>query len=240
MKIKMIIKMNQKISELLGAHCGDGTLYKTSRGIVWELRGELSEKGYYFDNICPLLKDIFDLDLVSKFRSGGANGVWGIQTSKKKITHFFLKYGFVPGTKTYTVSVPKPVKESSIGVKRAFVRGLFDTDGCLRFDRIKNRIEHTYPRIELGFASKVLRDELKVLLDELGFRSFNWNDRTYYKICIAGKKMLGKWIEEISPKNPKHLKKYDFWVKNGFYVPKSLITATVAQSGTALIHLRYP
>ena len=134
-----MIKIDEKIAELIGAHCGDGTLYKTNWGLVWELRGELKEKNYYVNNICPLLKDIFGLKLVSKFRSGGANGVWGVQTSKKEITSFFLEYGFLPGRKTHTVSVPSYIQNSSHCIKRAFIKGLFDTDGCLRFDRINKQ-----------------------------------------------------------------------------------------------------
>lgn len=213
--------INPKIAELLGAHCGDGTLYRTKWSIVWELRGELTEKRYYSDNICPLLRELFDLKIVSKFRSGGANGCWGVQTSNNKITSFFLNHGFIPGTKTYTVSVPSFISSSTIDVKQAFVRGLFDTDGCLRFEKINKRKKHEYPRIEFGFASKSLRDGLKLLLDELGFRSFIWEDNTIYKVCTSGKGMLEKWMSEIQPKNPKHLKKYDFWKDNGYYLPKT-------------------
>ena len=36
----MLKKINPQIAELLGAHIGDGTLYKTNRGVVWELRGD--------------------------------------------------------------------------------------------------------------------------------------------------------------------------------------------------------
>jgi hypothetical protein len=214
--------MNTQIAELLGAHCGDGTLYKTNWGLVWELRGALDEKGYYSDNICPLLNEIFDVEIVSKFRSGGGNGCWGVQTSKRVITTFFLEYGFSPGTKTYTVSVPDCVANSAIGIKQAFVRGLFDTDGCLRFERINAQKMHTYPRIEFGFASRALRNTLMLLLTDLGFRFFIWTDNTNFKICISGEKMLHKWMTEIKPKNPKHLKKYSFWKHHGFYKPKHL------------------
>ncbi len=145
--------IDHKIAELIGAHCGDGTLYRTTRGLVWELRGALDEKGYYFHNICPLLNDLFSLEVVSKFRSGGGNGCWGVQTSNKEITSFFLNHGFTPGTKTYTVSVPDYILEADVTIKRAFVRGLFDTDGCLY---VENKRGKPYPRIEIRTTSKVL------------------------------------------------------------------------------------
>ena len=45
--------------------------------------------------------------------------------------------------------------------------------------------------------------------------------------------MVNKWFSEISPKNPKHLKKYAYWLINKQY-NKELCHATVAQPGTAL------
>ncbi len=223
------MKISEEIAELLGAHAGDGTLYQTNWSLVWELRGALEEKDYYINNICPLIHKIFGLTLLSKFRSGGAHGVWGIQTTQKPIIKLFLDYGFAPGTKTYTVTVPSYIFSDRIKIKRAFARGLFDTDGCLRFDRIKKHKEYTYPRIEFGFASVNLRDSLQSLLSGLGFKNFTWDDQNNFRLCVAGKKMLEKWMTEIEPKNPKHLKKYYIWKKTGSCQPH----ATVAQPGTA-------
>lgn len=211
-------KITPEIAELLGAHVGDGTLYKTKWSVVWELRGALSEKDYYVTNICPLIKKIFGFEIKSKFRNDGCKGVWGVQTSKKNIIQLFLEYGFVPGTKTYGVSVPKFIFDSEIEIKRSFVRGLFDTDGCLRFDKINSNRDYTYPRIEFCFASLKLRDSLKKLLDDLEFKPFIWNNTSKsFSLCLAGKNKLKRWINEIKPKNPKHLNKYCVWNKNGIY-----------------------
>ncbi len=207
------------MAELLGAHTGDGTLYKVKTSLVWELRGALGEKEYYTMNICPLIKKIFGLEIESKFRNGGKCGVWGVQTSNKSITNMLVNYNFKPGTKTYSVSVPKYIFKSNIKVKRAFVRGLFDTDGCLRFDKKNKKGQYTYPRIEFGFASVKLRDSLKKLLETLGFESFIWKSGPKcFSLCLAGKQKTNRWFKEIQPKNPKHLKKYLTWSIKGFYL----------------------
>ena len=164
----------------------------------------------------------------AKFRSGGKNGCYGVQISKKEDTTFFLHYGFRPGTKTYTVKIPEYVKKSSHSIKLAFLRGLFDTDGCLRFD--KNHTKNNYyPKIEFDLASKKLIKDLSILLNELNFRNYIWNCNNSAKLCVAGKFMLHKLIKEIRPKNSKHLNKYKIFQKTG-----SMHHAEVAQSGTAL------
>ena len=219
----MLKKINPQIAELLGAHIGDGTLYKTNRGVVWELRGSLDEKIYYIENITPLLESIFDIAFISKFRNDGGNGVWGIQTSKKQIIYFFLDYEMPIGSKTYIAKIPKYIFDSNLDIQRSFIRGLFDTDGCLRFEKINSKSIYDYPKIEFGFASKILRDNLKKLLDILEFRSYIWFDKhtSAYKLCLSGKKQLEKWIIEISPRNQKHLNKYNLWKDQGFILPRS-------------------
>jgi len=210
-------KLTPKLAELIGAHVGDGTLYRTNTSIVWELRGDLKEKTYYTDHICPIIKSIFNIDIKSKFRSGGKNGVWGIQTSKKVITKAFISLGFSPGTKTYTVEVPDYIFKSNINIKRAFIRGLFDTDGCLNFFKINNNQKRTYPRIKFSFASEKLRNSLSELLKNVGFESYSWNYKGEYCLCLAGKQKLEKWMDEIKPMNPKCLKKHEMFKILGFY-----------------------
>lgn len=234
--------LNEEMAELIGAHVGDGTLYKTDWGLVWELRGDLKEKEYYFNNITPLIQKIFDILIQSKFRSGGKNGCWGVQTSKKVITSFFLEKGFTPGRKSHIVSVPEYIFQSNSSIQRAFVRGLFDTDGCVRFDKPKNKFIHSYPKIEFGFASKALRDTLRELIEILGFKGYIWLAKRIdkrinkwdisYRLCISGSFQLEKWIKEIQPMNPKHLNKYNIWKKLGYY------DAAMAQPGTAQIILK--
>jgi len=215
------LKLNSKIAELIGMHIGDGTLYKTTRGNVWELRGNLNEKDYYYTNVKPLLESIFNnLVFNPKFRSGGKNGCFGIQTSKKEVTNFFIEFGFKPGSKTYTVRIPDYIKNANNNIKLAFIRGLFDTDGGIRFDRINNQKLHAYPRVEFGFASKLLRDDLFELTKGLGYRSFIWGGK-YFKLAIGGKEHIDKWFNEVLPNNKKHLNKYEFWSIRGYYAPRS-------------------
>jgi hypothetical protein len=218
-------KLKSKIAELIGAHVGDGTLYKTSRGTVWELRGGLNEKDYYWHNIVPLLKSIFDVDFIPKFRSGGKNGCFGIQTTNKDLIALFLHYGFKPGTKTYTVRVPDYISKSSRNIQNSFIRGLFDTDGYLRFERINNDKYYRYPKIEFGTASINLRDDLQVLLRSLGYRTYIWGKQDYrlYKLCLAGISNLNRFMKEVSPKNKKHLNKYQFWKDNGHHITNAAV-----------------
>ena len=208
------MKLTPEFAELIGAHVGDGTLYTTnSKSIVWELRGDVLEKDYYIENICILIEKVFGIYVKSKLRNCGKSNTWGVQTSNKEIINSFLEYGFVPGTKVYTVSVPDYIFDSNIELKRSFVRGLFDTDGCLNFFGINGSSLKTYPRIVFKFASKNLIITLKQLLEEIGFDSYSWDYKNEFSLCLAGNDKLERWMKEIKPMNPKCLKKYNRWKK---------------------------
>lgn len=204
------MNLTKEAAELIGMHVGDGTLYRTKSSIVWELRGDLQEKAYYFNAVVPLLDALFHVSLVPKFRSGGKHGCFGVQTTHKEITSFFCHHGFQPGRKSHTVRVPDPIMSSPAESQRAFLRGYFDTDGCLRFQRINKELVKRYPTLEMGSASSALIQDVSLMLRNLGFHFYSWFDKrtSTSKICLAGEGLLSKWMNEISPHNPKHLNKY--------------------------------
>ena len=206
--------MDEKEAELIGLHVGDGTLYKTnSNSIVWELRGSINEQEFY-TYVANLIKDLLSVEVKPKYR--GLNS-YGIQTTNKTITKFFIANGFNSGKKVYTVRIPDYIKSGSLEAKRGFIRGLFDTDGCVRFDKNRTSV-HYYPKIEFQFASKFLSEDLFLLLNELGFRLHKWRsireDGMSYSLCLSGFTNLDRWTNEIKPANPKHLKRIECGLLN--------------------------
>lgn len=193
--------MDEARAELLGMHAGDGTLYRTNRGIVWELRGGRAELEYYA-HVSRLLYKVFGVALNPKYRSGGT---FGVQTSVREITSFFRRF-YVVGKKTHSVRVPDVVFQGSRAVKSAFVRGYFDTDGCVRFDKIKT-VKYPYPKLEISTASSGMLDDAVRLIRQLEMKCYFWSDRQYYKLCLPGLKNLKRWCEMVGTNNPKHLKK---------------------------------
>ncbi|MBI4150495.1 hypothetical protein HY492_00030 [Candidatus Woesearchaeota archaeon] len=202
--------MNLLEAELLGMHAGDGTLYRTnSNSVVWELRGGLDEQEYYHAVVTPLVHALFDVSLRPKRRSGGGNGSFGVQNCNRKITGFLSQY-FPVGKKSRTVHIPAEILNGSVDLQYAFVRGLFDTDGCLHFSRHQYKRYYFYSKLEFSSASVRLRDELLTLLRSLGFSASAWNDdkRCQYRLAVTGKRNLRHWMTTIWSHNPKHLNKF--------------------------------
>lgn len=202
--------MNILEAELLGMHAGDGTLYRTnSNSVVWELRGGLDEQEYYRSVVVPLVHALFDIPLHPKRRSGGGNGSFGVMSCNRQITGFLSRY-FPVGKKSRTVRIPEEILNGSADLQYAFIRGLFDTDGCLWFNRHYTRKYYFYPKLAISSASIRLRDEVLDLLHDLGFAAHGWDDakRGNYQLCLAGKRNIHRWMHTIWSHNTKHLNKF--------------------------------
>ena len=206
-------KLTPELAEFIGMHIGDGTLYKTNSGsLVWEMRGDLKEKEYYDLHVAPLLNKLFNSNVKPKIRSGGKKGVYGIQTTNKGIINCLLEFEIKAGKKI-NIRIPKQIICANNKIKAGFLRGYFDTDGCIRFDKPnKSKIAY-YPRIEFCTISRTLRDEIMLILKDFKLEGFRWDEKrkiglTNYRSCLAGKKKIKTWIKKISSNNSKHLKKF--------------------------------
>ncbi len=196
-------------AELFGMHAGDGTLYRTNTGTVWELRGNLNEKEFYHHVVIPLLSKLGIYAIAHK-RSGGANGCLGVRSCQDEFHALFRNAGFPVGKKTHTVRIPPPVLMGTRDVRAAFLRGLFATDGSFYLARINGQKNATYPMIELCSASQGLRDDVVGLLSGFDLDAKTWQRTprsrggTTYHLRLAGKQKAQTFITHIGLGNPKH------------------------------------
>src|SRR3989344_5811559 len=116
-------------------------------------------------------------------------------------------------------------------IKR-FLRGLFDTDGSLCFD--KNRgakiVRNNRPYIELGTVSKNLIDDLIFMFKELNLHPMlkkpykgKKDKHIVYRIKIYRKSEVEFFIKFIEFKNPKHYTKWLIYKKLGYCPPKTTL-----------------
>jgi len=166
--------MNCDLAELLGMHAGDGTIYRTKYGLVWELRGGLDEKEFYDSYVIPLLRRVYNFPFIAKKRSGGKNGCYGTRCCKKEFIQLLLNKGFPVGKKTKTVKIPKKILSGKKEWKTSFLRGLLATDGTAYLAKINRSEIPNYPIIELNSVSKKLIEQVKDLLLELNVKSYTW------------------------------------------------------------------
>ena len=88
---------------------------------------------------------------------------------------------------------------------KAFLRGLFDTDGGF------HRHYKTTAQIQITSYSVEFRKQVWEALKQFGFKA----GMTCENINIYDKKEIDKFFTQISPNNPKHLRKYAIFKETG-------------------------
>ena len=94
------------------------------------------------------------------------------------------------------------------------LRGFFDTDGSIYFTKNNSKIR-SYPIIELSTHSPLLIQQLKEILEKMGFKPVI----SFYgdSVKLHGKKNVIKWMQEIGSSNPYKNGRFEIWLKKGYF-----------------------
>ena len=231
------IKDKEKVAELCGAIMGDGWIEERERGFF--IAGDpLEDKEYYDQYFLGLINGILGIN--TKTKNFPYWRVYGISLYKKELIQKLLSFGLAKGKKVKSAYVPKWVSNSNREVAFSFLRGLFDTDGCIfcQKDYTKyadkfNSKYHTKIRIRIGCISSKLIDQIFILCKKYGFKvvrrtikrgfSYHRNRCDTHILEINELNSINRWFNELKPANPKHLTKYKIWKKFGFCPPRTSI-----------------
>tara|TARA_Y100000310_G_C20683153_1_gene817296 strand:+ start:325 stop:1080 length:756 start_codon:yes stop_codon:yes gene_type:complete len=230
--------MSPELAEICGIHTGDGYLRIRERGKgELDISGHLEEREYYDNYVIPLINKVFKLNLNGRVFS---RGTYGFVLYNKRIAEFLNGLGFPLGKKSKIVKVPELILKSKNKTLYAkFLRGLFDTDGCLHFSNRKTislyskfkRTYHYYPIIRFTTISKLLSKQIIFLLEDLGFNKVrihsyqpkDLRDSRKYIIYMSGKEMLLKFFKEVESMNPVKYSRFKIWKKFGFCPPHTTL-----------------
>ena len=219
-KIKLPTKLTPELAEDVGFHIGDG--YMKRRKDKWGTHytfvysGDYSKDLPYFKNIfLKRKKTIFNLDNL-KIENPRTNEIF-LRFQSKALFLFYKNVLNVQESPKKDIRIPKWIFNSLV-FQRAFLRGLMDSDGCIRF------VKKNYPIIEIESQSRVLVNGINKILKklEISFSSFKIEtfdrrtDKIYtkYRAQISGRKNAKKWMELIGSNNKKHKDKYEKWVRS--------------------------
>lgn len=217
-KIKLPKSLTPELAEETGLHIGDGCLIITNKLYMYSLRGHLKDDSRFYNNyISEIYRRTFNLD--PKIRAWP--DVIGFQTFSKAIGTFKSRILKLPiGPKT-EISIPEVFFDKNL--TSHVIRGIFDTDGCLDFEK-KSRDKPYYPRITISTTSKKLSEQVSEILSnqlefnislwKLSYKGNKW--KPLYRVCTRGEKNLNDWFKRIGSNNPKNIDKYIYWKKHGY------------------------
>ncbi len=213
-KIILPEDITPELVEETGWHIGDGSMnfYENQgklRGI-YQLRGHIEDDvKHYVERVKPIFRFLYGINI--SLREMPSARVFGFQIWNDDLVLFKQKLG-LPAGKKFELEIPKVFLEQE-DLKKAVLRGIFDTDGCVYLQTKNNKL---YPRIEISTISFNLSEDLLEVFKSLGFRTTRnsfiikgeFNRKRSYTVAIRGVEMFHKFMNDVSPKNPKHIEKY--------------------------------
>ncbi len=202
---------NPLFLEFYGALLGDGWLSALSYGKTYKkniwwvgISGNSKLDQEYLAYLGRIIKKIFDRPVTTKYKKG-TNAMEIILSHKNLVIFMNKQLGFPIGLKNNL-----KIKTSIAGEwnrMKWVIRGLFDTDGCFFFDRVKN---HHYPNIEIHMKAPELLNQVEDALIQRKFKP----QRKEHRIRLKGITQVTNWMKEIGSSNNKHISKYNRWLKS--------------------------
>src|SRR3989344_6836063 len=132
------------LAELLGIIAGDGHVDTYQTTVTTNAKTDFKHARH----VAGLFKKLFHVDATIKFKN--ATNACVIVVSSRAICDFLVRNGMVRGNKAkLQLGVPSWIL-SQKAYRVAFLRGLFDTDGCVYTDvhKVNNK---TYKNIGMAF-----------------------------------------------------------------------------------------
>jgi hypothetical protein len=222
----------RELSEICGIHAGDGYLRNDGMRKELDISGSYDEKEYYDTHVIPLFSKAFSLEIEGRFFPH--RHTYGFVIRDGNIIRFMHeKIGFPYGQKSLVVDVPDFIKQDATLIPY-FLRGYFDTDGCLAFSKKYGfysefkRQRHFYPRLIFSTVSLNLSQSLKEIFQSLGFKFTSYtyqpkrmNENLRYRIDISGNTSLNTWLRLVGIKNSSKYSRLLVWKKFGFCPPNT-------------------
>lgn len=188
-----------KLAELCGIFAGDGHIDLYQATITTNAETDYVHAQYVAD----LLKELFRVDAPIKLKR--KQNACVVVVSSRAVCDFLISRGMYRGNKVRSqIGVPAWILLRE-RYRLAFVRGLFDTDGCVYTDthNIRGRV---YRNIGMSFTNRSLPllAEFKEVLERIGLHP---TQKTKYAVFLRRKKDIQRYFAIVGSSNPKHVRK---------------------------------
>lgn len=209
--------MNKGLAEFVGVFIGDGCMSQWARKDRTDLAKTVLLTGswnndfrYYEKIIKPVVESKFGK--CTRIYHRKDDNTIRFFINGKGIIRFLQSLGFKFGPKSMDVSIPnKILKDNKFTI--ACLRGIFNADGSIynRYSKAykgHNRIYSDYKVIQIKSNSKLLIQQVKIILNNNSIRSNKIIiDREAYVIRVTNQKEIAKFISTVGMNHPHHLER---------------------------------
>lgn len=219
-----------KLAYLCGIIAGDGSICRDHKDFRYSLQivgNPKDEKELYHNVIVPYFKSVFNIIPIARYFDG--NTTYGIKIFSKVLIMFLTREIGLPHGKKYSkLCIPKYFLNDK-ALLLAFVRGVFDTDGCITFKK-KYKSFPYYPVVSIASKSPEFIKEISNVLKKWDLNFYEvYNYKIYdsrfkdgfsliSRIEINGRNNFDKYMDIVGFSSPKHLDKIKNYNNSGRWI----------------------
>lgn len=195
-KLNLPGEMSPELAEFVGIHFGDGCMNISSFTYRLYYSFNARDKEYIL-----YVKDLFYrlFNVTMKVEEVMSKNIISIYFHSKTLCNFFNVSLKVPYSPKKNLLIPEYIK-SNKQYLASFLRGLFDTDGCIITQKMR---KYSYRLIKICTGIRIFAEDIKFTLKMINIESYICNKKTSYDVVIRRKESFSRFIDIINPKNAK-------------------------------------
>ncbi len=200
--MKEKIELTPELAYLFGVIGGDGTFSEYEQRIsVTDECMEFHEKV-----LRPLLERLFKKRTVIGKIKTRKKIAFRTRIVSREAIELFKQLGMPVKEKTYKITTPQMVFDSSKEVIKAYIQGWMDAEGWVTVKRIKRGDKsYEYPKIAFQVVSEKIRDDIVKLLEKFDIKPSLWKYKQMHGMQIIGFDKVKQYSEQIGFLHPKKL-----------------------------------
>jgi hypothetical protein len=199
-KIK-ILRKNIELAELMGIMFGDGHLTNYQASFTTNSDTDYEHALY----VSSLFRRLFSIEATMKKRKN--QRAVDVIVSSTTLAKYLNKLGMPIGNKLESgLYIPNWIRGKD-SFSKAFLRGIFDTDGCVFIDKHKYK-NKVYSHLGWAFTSLSgeFLEEVKVLLEIFGFRPTRTDKQN--SVYLRRQSDVRRYFDFIGTSNSKHRNRF--------------------------------
>lgn len=192
---------SEYLAELIGILIGDGHLSAFQVSMTTNSRTDMEHAIF----VQKLFKRLFKLS--AKVTARKYENAVNVVVSSKGLVNYLNKCGMPVGNKIKNGLAVPPWIYSNLNYQKAFIRGLFDTDGCIYLDRhlIRGKLYQHLGWTITSYASALVEGIIKILVN-LDFKpTFRPSQKSVF---LRRGRDIKRYFSLIGTHNPKHFNRF--------------------------------
>lgn len=191
----------ERIAELIGAILGDGNVYDKKPSYVEFCGNPVTDLGYFRDVLLSIVREELNKNPRLFVRSRGLR----FRINSKPFVDWLKAKGIPAGQAKGYATIPNFIAFDR-KLLTSCVRGLFDTDGSVYFDRRAVYVR-PYPRIELHMRNTALLVQVTRFLNKIEIKHCFVKGKN--AIETAGTDALKQFLKKIGFSNAYHISRIE-------------------------------